>query len=1311
MAFIDKNLEQAWSVDNSISNTGINRRLYSSNVGLKYVYDLTLDPKINNYKQNKNYQYITELLGYINTSIYIKFSSPFKSTVASITRVITDNNISSGNVEYYTYANPISNEYSKNLIQYGATEAFTSSVIKSSTLNEIDFLINGYREFKYSLLGFTHSSQPNGWSYDNNSYVWYYSPTSSVSPTYSIFGSGLDIILETNYIAKIIDYDTFNLDFTYEQNFYYGTSSTNGIDLYLVEESKLKDGVSSWGSKKLILTSTSTGTQNCYNLKATNLDGTKNYLVFSAVYSNFHFSSKISNINIYGGYNNTFNNTQILPILLSNSYDISSTITDASYNFQTTVNNFTYSISSKIGNGSFQMGIWENGVWNNGWRDDTTVKDFDDISSSVLYSYDISWKIKISGSTYSCSSFEIGDKVAIGNIVAIDINENRKLIRDYYRIVDKDILNNTWIEVSLDTTFPYRRIEKDSPNHKIKITKNVWLSGGFFNGYFSGVWNNGLFKGYPKITEMFNTHWIDGFFNGGHFNSVYPTYNFTDILGVDSCGDSKVTLIFDYGHYFLPGDYVIVTKTDTNNSSYNGITKVLNINDTSIKNTLGEFLPNITIDKFYGFKLTDNLGNPIKETGSVVRYTASSVIQNFKFYDTNRSKLKSSESSISSSVFSFNSWIDTNYDNTRAVTLGRSFKSYEPITGKSINKNNLYGYPTYDILSSSARFRNSYDLNYELYKLGTKYKIFTDFIGDGSAFNEPFNETNFTPFYDNGWTYSSIASSNVSLKRSDNIISVNDSNAIKYIDSGVTGKELWISATSSGLILNNTNINIDNSRYSIIELDVITHSVATYDYLYENPDNYTIKMIGNTDSFIESAPSSTEIIATHSIINTLGTLDVYDIIVSVNLFGPINTTIINLIAPNGKIINLKNKNFGYGGRMINTKFSLNEKYIKFSDTPYNINNDFAYGDTYLMDREIGQGLTPYISDTITLGDLITNIYGIWTLYVKFDIVDSVDLSNWSINIRYKELVSLNNDAVLSFPVLNFSNFNSDISNQTLDGDLQPIYKKMSHLPIINNLNHLVKTNSFRLDTVEKTSPDRYNGFGQNQNTKKYEYFYNKTDLMLNFSGSGATGGSQSMVVLDNIKMYEVDMIPFFKYFEDSNIYKGIQIPYEGLAPNIDYLKSDFVFVDNITIGLDSINKTIIDNAIDCIPNVITVNTDKVIVFTYEVDITSITETTATCGGDITIEGNISLQQKGICWSKTLPLSLGSSGNFATYEGSFIGPFGSTLTGLTNNTLYYYAAYATVNNITTYGMTYSFTTVKTPPDYSADDYSPTDYSTI
>jgi hypothetical protein len=278
---------------------------------------------------------------------------------------------------------------------------------------------------------------------------------------------------------------------------------------------------------------------------------------------------------------------------------------------------------------------------------------------------------------------------------------------------------------------------------------------------------------------------------------------------------------------------------------------------------------------------------------------------------------------------------------------------------------------------------------------------------------------------------------------------------------------------------------------------------------------------------------------------------------------------------------------------------------------------------------------------------------------------------------------------------------------------------MSYLPITQNINHLLVQNSFRFDSIEKTSAERTSGFGTNTIKKKYEYFYNKTDLMMSIQGNGEMGASQSMLVLDNIKMYETDMIPFFKYFEDANIYKGIQVPYEGIAPNIDYLNSDFVFVDNITLGLDSINNTIIDNSFVCLPNVLIMASASVNVITATSSSSNITETSAVVGGSITIQGsNLFGQGGGVLVGTNNPLEVGGVGNKVLNTSSY-GTFSGSVSGLIQNTTYNVRAFVRTYELyanggaspttITYGATTSFTTVATPPDYSINDYSPTDYS--
>ena len=211
-------------------------------------------------------------------------------------------------------------------------------------------------------------------------------------------------------------------------------------------------------------------------------------------------------------------------------------------------------VNSLAGNGRFNSGIWENGVWNNGWREDLTRRDFYKIDQFYSYEKDKKWRVKISGN--ATQSFIIGDKVSISNIVAIDINEERKLLKKYYTIVD---IGSNYVEVEFENDFPLRRIEMDSDEHRIYISKNVWLSGVFLNGYFKGIWNSGLFSGYPLITKMDESHWIDGIFNGGHFTSNKYKTTFSSVFPSDLNGVTRLGLSFSTPHNLAVDDIISVT--------------------------------------------------------------------------------------------------------------------------------------------------------------------------------------------------------------------------------------------------------------------------------------------------------------------------------------------------------------------------------------------------------------------------------------------------------------------------------------------------------------------------------------------------------------------------------------------------------------------------------------------------------------------------------------------------------------------------------------------------------------------------------
>ncbi|MBQ6083149.1 MAG: hypothetical protein IJK92_02175 [Bacteroidales bacterium] len=88
------------------------------------------------------------------------------------------------------------------------------------------------------------------------------------------------------------------------------------------------------------------------------------------------------------------------------------------------------------------------------------------------------------------------------------------------------------------------------------------------------------------------------------------------------------------------------------------------------------------------------------------------------------------------------------------------------------------------------------------------------------------------------------------------------------------------------------------------------------------------------------------------------------------------------------------------------------------------------------------------------------------------------------------------------------------------------------------------------------------------------------------------------------------------------------------------------------------------------------------------DVSSITTTTAICGGNVTSDGGASVTARGVCWSTSQNPT--TSGNHTT-DGNGTGTFTSSITGLTENTTYYVRAYATNSEGTSYGTQKTFTT--------------------
>lgn len=299
---------------------------------------------------------------------------------------------------------------------------------------------------------------------------------------------------------------------------------------------------------KLAVYSPTSVTTNLFNLRVDRQE-----ITYNSTYNN----------ELYSGVSASIGSTVSLPISLTELEAVSDYPANNSYQ----------KVSIKFGNGIFKSGVWENGVWNNGWRDDTTITKFI-VNTSVNY-------ISLNKTTHrmfltivddyidSISQYKVGNWVSCGNLIGIDIDEKRVLLWNKFRIVS---VGSNYIIVEYINTFPLKRIEVDSFNHIVYVSKNLWMSGVFLNGYFSGIWNSGWFKGYPYLTKMNNTYWVDGKFEGGHFISTVDSYTFAGVTYSYNTGliqninfkDNNV----DLPYYFTYQSWLDLNYTEESQSNF-----------------------------------------------------------------------------------------------------------------------------------------------------------------------------------------------------------------------------------------------------------------------------------------------------------------------------------------------------------------------------------------------------------------------------------------------------------------------------------------------------------------------------------------------------------------------------------------------------------------------------------------------------------------------------------------------------------------------------------------------------------------------
>ena len=118
-------------------------------------------------------------------------------------------------------------------------------------------------------------------------------------------------------------------------------------------------------------------------------------------------------------------------------------------------------------------------------------------------------------------------------------------------------------------------------------------------------------------------------------------------------------------------------------------------------------------------------------------------------------------------------------------------------------------------------------------------------------------------------------------------------------------------------------------------------------------------------------------------------------------------------------------------------------------------------------------------------------------------------------------------------------------------------------------------------------------------------------------------------------------------------------------------------------------------------NELTFVTSPCVPIVTNTDTSNVTKTTAMSGGTVTNDGGLTVTARGVCWSTSSNPTIANS---KTIDGSGLGSYTSSLTGLSEYTTYYFRAYATNSSGTGYGNNWNFKTKGTLPTVTTDEIS-------
>lgn len=143
----------------------------------------------------------------------------------------------------------------------------------------------------------------------------------------------------------------------------------------------------------------------------------------------------------------------------------------------------------------------------------------------------------------------------------------------------------------------------------------------------------------------------------------------------------------------------------------------------------------------------------------------------------------------------------------------------------------------------------------------------------------------------------------------------------------------------------------------------------------------------------------------------------------------------------------------------------------------------------------------------------------------------------------------------------------------------------------------------------------------------------------------------------------------------------------------------------------SYNFAQINNGLGCGCSVRCIRNENSIPTVITNEVSVVTSTSASCGGNVASDGGTTVTARGVCWSTSQNPTINDS---HTTDGSGTGSFTSSITGISADSIYFVRAYATNSMGTAYGEQRGFTTntqdgqpcpsVATVTDYDGNSYN-------